>query len=142
VERGEVVVVQGNDLVVKMEGGTIRHVANVPESARINVDGRELGIHDLKPGMKLQRTITTKTIPQTITTVKTVTGKVWHIFPPGSVIPKSGVKLAILMQICPKNEHLPRRFMQQLIEVHKSSFSLPTVLAFELDARFSLPSWQ
>jgi hypothetical protein len=55
---------------------------------------------------------------------------------------KSGVKSASLMQICPKNEHLPRRFMQQLIKFHKSSFSLPTVLAFEPDARFSLPSWQ
>src|SRR6201987_802138 len=86
VERGEVVVVQGNDRVVKMEDGTIRHVANVPESAKVNVDGRELGIHDLKPGMKLQRTITTTTTPQTITTVKTVTGKVWHISPPSSVI--------------------------------------------------------
>lgn len=86
VERGEVVFVQGNDLVVKMEDGTIRHVANVPESARATVDGRELGIHDLKPGMKLQRTITTTTTPQTITTVKTVTGKVWHINPPSSVI--------------------------------------------------------
>src|ERR1700756_5947470 len=86
VERGEVVVVQGNDLVVKMEDGTIRHVANVPESAKVNVDGQELGIHDLQPGMKLQRTITTTTTPQTITTVKTVTGKVWHISPPSSVI--------------------------------------------------------
>jgi hypothetical protein len=86
VERGEVVFVQGNDLVVKMEDGTIRHVANVPESARVMVDGRELGIHDLQPGMKLQRTITTTTTPQTITTVKTVTGKVWHVTPPSSVI--------------------------------------------------------
>src|ERR1700746_2432707 len=86
VERGEVVVVQGNDLVVKMEDGTIRHVANVPESAKVNVDGRELGVPDLKPGMKLQRTITATTTPQTITTVKTVTGKVWHISPPSSVI--------------------------------------------------------
>src|ERR1700746_11441 len=86
VERGEVVVVQGNDLVVKMEDGTIRHVANVPESAKVNVDGRELGIYDLKPGMKLQRTITTTTTPQVITTVKTVTGKVWHVSPPSSVI--------------------------------------------------------
>lgn len=86
VERGEVVFVQGNDLVVKMEDGTIRHVANVPESAKVTVDGRELGIHDLKPGMKLQRTITTTTTPKTITTVQTVTGKVWHVSPPGSVI--------------------------------------------------------
>jgi hypothetical protein len=52
------------------------------------------------------------------------------------------VKLGMFMQSCPKNRHLPRRFMQQLIKLHKSSFSLPRVLAFELDARFSLPSWQ
>src|SRR6201987_4779236 len=85
VERGEVVVVQGNDLVVKMEDGTIRHVANVPESAKVNVDGQEVGIHDLKPGMKLQRTITTTSTPQTVKTVKTVTGKVWNVMPPNSV---------------------------------------------------------
>lgn len=86
VERAEVVLVNGNDLVVKMEDGSIRHIANVPESARVTVDGQQLGIHDLKPGMKLQRTITTTTTPQTITTVQTVTGKVWHVNPPSSVI--------------------------------------------------------
>jgi hypothetical protein len=86
VERGEVVLVDGNDLVIKMEDGTIRHFANVPESARATVDGQQLGIHDLKPGMKLQRTLTITTTPKTITTVQTVTGKVWHISPPSSVI--------------------------------------------------------
>jgi hypothetical protein len=86
VERGEVVYVQGNDLVVKMEDGTLRHVTNVPESARITVDGKQIGIHDVKVGMKLERTITTTTTPKTITTVQTVTGKVWHINPPTSVI--------------------------------------------------------
>lgn len=86
VERGEVVTVSGNDLVVKMEDGTIRHFANVPESARVTVDGQQLGIHDLKPGMKLQRTITTTTTPKTITTVQSVKGKVWHVNPPTSVI--------------------------------------------------------
>jgi LPXTG-motif cell wall-anchored protein len=86
VESGEVITVSGNDLVVKMADGTIRHVANVPESARVTVDGQELGIHDLKPGMKLQRTITTTTTPKTITTVQSVTGKVWFVSPPNSVI--------------------------------------------------------
>jgi len=85
VERGEVVSVSGNDLVVKMEDGSLRHFANIPESARVTVDGRELGIHDLKPGMKLQRTITTTTVPKTITTVQTVTGTVFHVSPPNYV---------------------------------------------------------
>ena len=86
VERAEVITVSGNDLVVKMEDGTIRHIANVPESARATVDGQQLGIHDLKPGMKLQRTITTTTTPKTITTVQSVKGKVWYVNPPISVI--------------------------------------------------------
>jgi len=86
VERGEVVLVNGNDLVVKMEDGSIRHFPNVPESAKVTVDGKQLGIHDLKPGMKLQRTIATITTPQTVTTVQTVTGTVWYVTPPNSVI--------------------------------------------------------
>jgi hypothetical protein len=86
VERGEVVTVSGNDLVVKMADGTIRNFENVPASATVTVDGKQLGIHDLKPGMKLQRTITTTTTPMTITTVQSVKGKVWAITPPLSII--------------------------------------------------------
>ena len=59
VERGEVVYVSGNDLVVKMDDGQIRNFSDVPESARVTVGGQQLSIHDLKPGMKLERTITT-----------------------------------------------------------------------------------
>jgi LPXTG-motif cell wall-anchored protein len=86
VQRAEVLVVSGNDLVVKMEDGTIQHIANVPESARATVDGREVGIHDLKPGMKLEKTITTVTTPTVITTTQTVRGKVWQVSAPNSVI--------------------------------------------------------
>jgi len=86
VDHAHVLTVSGNDLVVKMEDGTIEHIANVPESARVNVDGKQLGIHDLKPGMTLQRTITTTTTPMVIITTQTVTGKVWHVQPPLSVI--------------------------------------------------------
>jgi LPXTG-motif cell wall-anchored protein len=86
VERATVVTVSGNDLVVKMEDGTIRHFPNVPESARVTVDGKQLGIHDLKPGMTLQRTITTTTTPKVITTTQSVTGTVWYVQPPDSVI--------------------------------------------------------
>lgn len=86
VQRGEVVFVSGNDLIVKMENGEIRHISNVPESARATVDGKEIGIHDVKVGMKLEKTITTTTTPRMVTKVETVTGKVFHITPPTSVI--------------------------------------------------------
>jgi LPXTG-motif cell wall-anchored protein len=86
VVNATVVAVSGNDVVVKMEDGSLRHIANVPDSARAMVDGKEVGVHDLVPGMKLQKTITTTTTPKVITTTKTVTGKVWHVNPPLSVI--------------------------------------------------------
>ena len=85
VARGEVVYVNGNELVVKMEDGTLRHFANVPDDARAIVDGKEIGIHDVKVGMKLEKTITTTSTPKTIKTVQTVTGKVWQVSPPNSV---------------------------------------------------------
>jgi hypothetical protein len=73
-------------LIVRMADGSIRYFENIPESVKATVDGKQLGIHDLKPGMKLQCTITTTTTPQIVTTVETVTGKVWHVTPPLSVI--------------------------------------------------------
>jgi len=86
VDRATVVLVDGNDLVVKTEDGRLKHFAHVPESAKATVDGQQLGIHDLKPGMTLERTITTTTTPETITTVSHVTGTVWEVNPPSSVI--------------------------------------------------------
>jgi hypothetical protein len=77
VARGEVVYVSGNDLVVKMEDGQIKHVT-VPPGATAEVDGKTVTVRDLKPGMKLQRTITTTSTPRTVTTTKTISGKVWH----------------------------------------------------------------
>jgi hypothetical protein len=86
VERGTVVSVQGNDLFVEMSDGSVRHFPNVPESARVTVGNQQLGIHDLKPGMKLERTTVTTTTPQVVTTVQTVTGRVVNVTPPLSVI--------------------------------------------------------
>jgi LPXTG-motif cell wall-anchored protein len=86
VEHGEVVYVSGNDLVVKdLQTGALRNFI-VPDQARATVDGQEVSIHDLKPGMKLQRTITTTTTPKVVTTVKTIEGTIVHITPPLSVI--------------------------------------------------------
>ena len=85
-DSGEVVYVSGNDLVVKTFDGQLRHFPDVPDDKTITVGDKELTIHDLKPGMKLQRTTITTTTPRMITTVKTVTGKVWRVSPPNSVI--------------------------------------------------------
>jgi LPXTG-motif cell wall-anchored protein len=86
VESGEVVAVEGNNLFVKMPDGSLRDFPNIPASAKVNVDGQQLGVHQLKPGMKLQRTTVTTTTPYVVTTIQTVTGKVWHVTPPLKVI--------------------------------------------------------
>lgn len=86
VERAQVVAVSGNDLVLTMEDGTTRNLENVPDSAAVTVDGKQLGIHDLKPGMTLQKTIVTTTTPKIVTTVQTVTGKVWYVRAPNVLI--------------------------------------------------------
>ena len=86
VDRAEVVLVAGNDLVLKMEDGTIRHIANVPETFRATVDGKEIGLYDLRTGMILERTTTITTTPKVVTTVETVKGRVWHVNPPHTVM--------------------------------------------------------
>jgi len=85
VRRGEVVYVSGNHVIVKMENGAVRDLT-VPDSATATVDGKEIGVHELKVGMKLEKTITTTTTPKMITKVETVTGKVFHVSPPNTVI--------------------------------------------------------
>jgi hypothetical protein len=86
VERGEIVYINGNSVVVKMEDGTFRHFDNVPDSVTFMVDGKPVNIHNAKVGMKLEKQTVTTTTPKVITTVETVTGTVWHVTPPSTVI--------------------------------------------------------
>lgn len=85
-ENAEVVYLAGNDMVVRRENGAIQHIPNVSETQKIFADGRELGIHELKVGMKLQHTITTTTTPMYISKVETVRGKIFNVIPPRSVV--------------------------------------------------------
>ena len=64
VETAEVVYISGNDLIVKTDDGELRHFPDVSDDKTVTVAGKELTVHDLKPGMKLQRTTITSTTPQ------------------------------------------------------------------------------
>lgn len=86
VERAEVVLVSGRDLVLRMEDGTIRYIPDVPDSFKAIVDDKEVGIYDLKGGMTLERTTTITTTPKLVKTVQTVKGRVWSVLPPNAVI--------------------------------------------------------
>ena len=86
VQRGEVIYVSGNDVIIRMEDGLVRDFFNVPESTTVTVDGRQLNVHQIKVGMKIEKQVITTTTPRVITKVETVTGKVWHVSPPSTVI--------------------------------------------------------
>jgi hypothetical protein len=77
-EHGTVQYVQGNDVVVRMSTGEIDEF-KVPDSRKFIIDGRELSVHELKPGTKLTATITTTTTPVTERTTTVGTGKVWWV---------------------------------------------------------------
>jgi LPXTG-motif cell wall-anchored protein len=85
VRSGEIVYVSGNDVVLKMDTGEVKHF-NVPSDFHFNIDGQDMTVHDLKPGMHVSRTITTTTTPKTVETVRTVNGTVWYVNPPSTVI--------------------------------------------------------
>jgi hypothetical protein len=85
VKNAQVVYVEGNDLVLKLESGKLEHLV-VPESDKFTIGGKEVTVHELTPGTKLTQTITTTTAPRFVTTVRTIKGKVWHVNAPRTVI--------------------------------------------------------
>jgi hypothetical protein len=84
-KSGDVMYVSGNDLVVKTDDGQVKHV-KVPDDFKFQVDGKDLTVHELTPGMHLTRTITTTSVPKTVKTVRTISGKVWSVNAPKTVI--------------------------------------------------------
>jgi hypothetical protein len=75
---GEVVNVQGNELLVRLAGGELK-TFHVPASRRFIIDGKELGVRDLKPNTTLTATVTTITTPSTQRTVTVGSGRVWYV---------------------------------------------------------------
>jgi hypothetical protein len=75
---GTVLVVDGNKLVVRMASGDIRYF-EPPASRRFMIDGKELTVSELKPGTKLNATVTTTVTPVTERTTTVGSGKVWYV---------------------------------------------------------------
>ena len=73
-KKFEILAVDGNHVVVKNEAGQNQELT-VPDSYRLTVDGRQVSVAELKPGMKGTATVTTKTkiSPVTVTDIKTGT---------------------------------------------------------------------
>jgi hypothetical protein len=70
---------------VKLDSGEVKQYTAAP-GATAMADGKEITIKDVKPGMKLQKTITTVTTPTYVQTIRTIKGRVWHVSPPDMVI--------------------------------------------------------
>lgn len=85
VKNAEIVYVEGNDLVLKLNNGKVEHLI-VPSDEKFSIDGNELAVSELKAGTRLTQTITTTTTPRYVNTIRTLKGKVWHVNAPGSVI--------------------------------------------------------
>jgi hypothetical protein len=69
---GEVVIVDGNNLLVRMQADGQYRIFNV-------MPGREFIIGDLSPGTTLTATITTREQPITIRTTSSLNGEVWYV---------------------------------------------------------------
>ena len=85
--KGQVVEVEGNNLLVKLTSGELR-TFKVPEDRKFLVDGKELSVHALQPGTTLTATVRTTTTPITVRTRAVQNGKVWFVSAP-TVISRS-----------------------------------------------------
>jgi hypothetical protein len=83
-KKFEVIAVDGSQLVVRLPEGT--REMTVPDDFRFTVDGRQMSVHELKPGMKGTATITTRTTvtPVTVTEVRN-----------GTVMQASGASIVV-----------------------------------------------
>ena len=76
---GDVVLVDGNNLLVKMQPGGDLRIFNVQPGRQFMIDGQTKVISDLKPGTRLTAMVLTKTQPLTVRTMSTVSGTVRHV---------------------------------------------------------------
>jgi hypothetical protein len=78
VENAEVVYVEGNDVVVKLTNGEVKQF-EIPDSCKFSIDGKDMTVLEMKPGMKLTATIISATPPRWVDTVEVIdVGTVWR----------------------------------------------------------------
>ena len=73
----EVVSVDGNNVIVRGEEGT--RELTVTDDFRLNVGGKQISVHELKPGMKGTATITTKTTSKPVHVTEVRNGEVLKV---------------------------------------------------------------
>jgi hypothetical protein len=76
---GEVVLVDGNSLLVRMQPDSQYRIFNIAPGRKFIIDGQTKLISDLSPGTSLTATITTREQPVTVRTSASLSGEVWYI---------------------------------------------------------------
>ena len=76
-KKFQIIAVDGNHLVVKLPEGT--RELTVPDDFRFDVDGNQLSVQQLKPGMTGSATITTRTTVTPVTVTEVKNGTVLHV---------------------------------------------------------------
>jgi hypothetical protein len=76
---GQVVWVQGDWLVAKMEPTGNLSIFHVQPGREFMIDGQSKHIGDLQPGTVLTATVVTKTTPVTLRTTSVLNGTVWWV---------------------------------------------------------------
>jgi len=69
---------EGNTLVASMSTGELE-TFNVPDTTRFVIDGRDVALHELRPGTYLTATIVTTTTPVVERTTTNLIGRVWFV---------------------------------------------------------------
>ncbi len=77
-KKGVVVHVYGDNLVVRGQDGVVKEY-DVPAGFQFNIDGKTMGIADLKPGMILTSTVTHTQTPHVVQTTEIKNAKVLKV---------------------------------------------------------------
>ena len=92
VQKFEIVAVDGNKVVVKGAEGTKE--LTVSDDFRLDVGGKQISVHDLKPGMKGTATITTTTTVTPVHVTDVRNGTVMQVSGPTIIVRgPSGIKM-------------------------------------------------
>ena len=83
-KKGVIQAVYGNHVVVKEPDGTREYT--VPEGFKFQMNGKDLTVDQLQPGMKVSATINEQTTTREVTTTKVVSGQVMQVAPGGVVV--------------------------------------------------------
>src|SRR5262249_1084495 len=90
-KSGVIETVYGNHVVLKDADGT--HEWTVPADFKFQMNGQSLGVADLRPGMKINATITKETTTRDVTVTRNVPGRGAQVAPGGIVVRDSSGRL-------------------------------------------------